>query len=142
LALAVMAVVLGGCVYDPYTGAYVPCCNYYGGGYPQGGYPQGGYPQQQGPYGAPPPGQPGVGRPPPPPGASAYPSSDSGLAQHFAAANLTHDGALTREEAAAGMSMMARNFDVIDVDHKGFVTMPEIRTSAAEQRAGQNSAGG
>ncbi len=89
LALAGVAALLGGCVYDPYTGTYVPCCNYYGypygyayprpyyrpapyaypqGGYPQGGYPQGGYPQapyggpQQGPYGGPPPGQPGAGR--------------------------------------------------------------------------------
>ena len=61
LTLAGMAAVLSGCVYDPYTGTYVPCCNYYGYpygyayprpyyrpapyAYPQGGYPQGGYPQ-------------------------------------------------------------------------------------------------
>jgi hypothetical protein len=164
LALAGVAAVLGGCVYDPYTGTYVPCCNYYGYpygygyprpyyrpapyGYPQGGYPQGGgYPQapyggpQQGPYGAPPPGPPGAGRPPPPPGASAYPSSDRGLAQRFAAANATHDGRLTRDQAAAGMPVVARNFDTIDVGHKGFVTLPEIRAFAAERRAGQNSAG-
>jgi hypothetical protein len=170
LALAGVAAVLGGCVYDPYTGTYVPCCNYYGypygyayprpyyrpapyaypqGGYPRGGYPQGGYPQapyggpQQGPYGAPPPsGQPGAGRPPPPPGASAYPSSDRGLAQRFAAANVTHDGRLTRQQAATGMPVVARNFDAIDLDHKGFVTMPEIRAFAVERRAGQDSAGG
>ena len=166
LALAGVAALLGGCVYDPYTGTYVPCCNYYGYpygyayprpyyrpapyAYPQGGYPQGGgYPQapyggpQQGPYGGPPPGQPGAGRPPPPPpGASAYPSSDSGLAQRFAAANVTHDGRLTRGQAATGMPMVARNFDTIDVDHKGFVTLPEIRTFAADRRAGQTSAGG
>lgn len=160
LALAGVAAVLGGCVYDPYTGTYVPCCNYYG--YPYGyayprpyyyrpapyAYPQGGYPQapyggqQQGPYGAPPPGQPGAGRPPPPPGASAYPSSDRGLAQRFAAANVTHDGRLTRDQAATGMPVVARNFDTIDVDHRGFVTLPEIRAFAAELRAGQNSAGG
>jgi hypothetical protein len=159
LALAGVAAVLGGCVYDPYTGTYVPCCNYYG--YPYGygyprpyyrpapyGYPQGGYPQapyggpQQGPYGAPPPGPPGAGRPPPPPGASAYPSSDRGLAQRFAAANATHDGRLTRDQAANGMPVVARNFDTIDVGHKGFVTLPEIRAFAAERRAGPNSAGG
>ena len=161
LALAGVATLLGGCVYDPYTGTYVPCCNYYG--YPYGygyprpyyrpapyAYPQGGYPQapyggqQQGPYGAPPPGPPGAGRPPPPPppGGSAYPSSDRGLAQRFAAANVTHDGRLTRDQAATGMPMVARNFDTIDVDHKGFVTLPEIRTFAAERRTGQNSAGG
>ena len=169
LTLAGMAAVLSGCVYDPYTGAYVPCCNYYGypygyayprpyyrpapyaypqGGYPQGGYPQGGYPQapyggpQQGPYGAPPPGQPGAGRPPPPPGASPYSSNSGGLAQRFAAANVTHDGRLTRDQAATGMPAVARNFDTIDVEHKGFVTLPEIRAFAAERRAGQTRAGG
>jgi hypothetical protein len=39
LALAGVAAILGGCVYDPYTGTYVPCCNYYG--YPYGyAYPR------------------------------------------------------------------------------------------------------
>jgi hypothetical protein len=164
LALAGAAAVLGGCVYDPYTGTYVPCCNYYG--YPNGygygygyprsyyyrpapyGYPQGGYPQgpyngpQQGPYGAPPPGQPGAGGPPPQPGAAAQPTNGGGLAQRFAAANATHDGRLTRAQAAGTMPMVARNFDAIDLDHKGYVTLPEIRSFAAERRAGQSSAGG
>ena len=164
LALAGAAAVLGGCVYDPYTGTYVPCCNYYGYpygngygyGYPRSyyyrpapyGYPQGGYQQgpyngpQQGPYGAPPPGQPGAGGPPPQPGASAQPTNGGGLAQRFAAANVTHDGRLTRTQAIGAMPMVARNFDAIDLDHKGFVTLPEIRGFAAERRAGQNSAGG
>jgi len=159
LALAGVAAVLGGCVYDPYTGAYVPCCSYYG--YPYGygygyGYPRSyyyrpapyGYPQgpysgpQQAPYGAPPPAQPGAGGPPPPPGASAQPTNGGGLAQRFAAANLTHDGRLTRAQAAGAMPMVARNFDAIDLDHKGYVTLPEIRAFAAERRAAQNSAGG
>ena len=30
LALALVASVLAGCVYDPYSGTWVPCCNYYG----------------------------------------------------------------------------------------------------------------
>jgi hypothetical protein len=40
------------------------------------------------------------------------------------------------------MPVVARNFDTIDVDHKGFVTLPEIRTFAVERRAGLDSAGG
>jgi len=42
LALMVTAVTLGGCVYDPYTGTYVPCCGYYGSPYYR--YPYYGYP--------------------------------------------------------------------------------------------------
>jgi len=165
LALAGVAALLGGCVYDPYTGTYVPCCNYYGypygyayprpyyrpapyaypqGGYPQGGYPQGGYQQapyggsQQGPYGAPAPGGPGAGVPPPPPG--AYPSSDRGLAQRFAAANVTNDGRLTRDQAATGMPVVARNFDTIDVDQKGYppALFWPARRSAANARISGN----
>lgn len=63
LALAITAVLLAGCVYDPYTGTYVPCCNYYPSpyyGYPPPYYPYG-YPPP-GPYAQPP-------QPPPPPGA-------------------------------------------------------------------------
>lgn len=51
--------VLGACAYDPYTGAYVPCCGYYG--YPYYGYPYYRppppyyYGPQSAPYYAPPP---------------------------------------------------------------------------------------
>src|SRR5215472_12702645 len=54
LALAAVSL-LPGCVYDPYTGTYLPCCSYYG--YPYGYrypppyyYPYG---NQPGPYGPP-----------------------------------------------------------------------------------------
>jgi hypothetical protein len=84
LTLAVTALVLTGCVYDPYTGTYRPCCGYYG--YPYSGYPYYRYPPPYAPYGytqaptAPPPqGQPGpyppAGPPggyPPPPGQPPY----------------------------------------------------------------------
>ena len=33
LALTVGASLLAGCVYDPYTGTWQPCCNYYGSPY-------------------------------------------------------------------------------------------------------------
>ncbi len=156
LALAGAAALLSGCVYDPYTGAYYPCCNYYGYPYyrpPQQPYyppppnygpgPAGGPPpgQEQGPYQPPGPYQ---GQPlPPPPGprASAQPNGGGGgLVQRFATANVTHDGRLTRQQAQGGMPMVARNFDSIDIEHKGYVTLPEIRAFAAERRAAGKSA--
>jgi hypothetical protein len=154
LALAGAAALLSGCVYDPYTGAYYPCCNYYG--YPYYRYPAPYYPPppgySPGPAGGPPPGPqqgPYQGGPyqsqplPPPPGprASAQPSGGGGgLAQRFANANFTHDGRLTRQQAQAGMPMVARNFDTIDIEHKGYVTLPEIRAFAAERRAAGETA--
>lgn len=151
----VLVLLLGGCVYDPYSHQWVPCCAYgygygYGYGYPPPyygpgpygysngapGYPYGGPTEpQQGyqspyPYGAPAPQQ---GYPPPP--ASAEPAAGGGLAQRFAAANVTHDGRLTREQAERGMPFVARNFDAIDIDHKGYVTLPEIRGFASQSGA-------
>lgn len=158
VALAGAAALLGGCVYDPYTGLYEPCCNYYGSPYGYYRYPPpyygpGPYGPQQGPYQGSPQGpnqapyygaQPGSMPPPPPgrPGAAAYPSGNGNLAQRFATANVTHDGRLTRQQAATAMPMVARNFDEIDVEHKGYVTLPEIRAFAAERRAGQTANGG
>ncbi|MGF6778461.1 EF-hand domain-containing protein [Paraburkholderia sp. GAS334] len=44
----------------------------------------------------------------------------------FASANTTHDGKLTRDQAAAGMPMLAQHFDEIDTQHAGFVTLSQI----------------
>ncbi|QGZ63249.1 EF-hand domain-containing protein [Paraburkholderia acidisoli] len=53
----------------------------------------------------------------------------------FAAANTTHDGKLTRDQAQAGMPRVAQHFDEIDTQHAGFVTLAQIedfmRTRAA-----------
>jgi hypothetical protein len=57
------------------------------------------------------------------------------LAQRFDAANVTRDGRLTRDQAAAGMPRVAQNFDAIDVEQKGFVTLPEVRAFASQRRA-------
>ena len=162
------ALLLGGCVYDPYTGGYMPCCNYYGPSYgygyhyPPQPYPYGGQPAPY--YGAPAAGQPGGyynqpqgqpggyynqpqgqpgeyynqpqgQQPAGQPGASAYPAPGGVRAQRFAAANVTHDGRLTREQAQAAMPMVAQNFDAIDMDQKGYVTLPEIRSFAAQRRS-------
>jgi hypothetical protein len=48
---------------------------------------------------------------------------------------VTHDGRLTRQQAQAGMPRVAENFDAIDIDRKGFVTLPEIRTFITRQQA-------
>ncbi|MFT0174133.1 EF-hand domain-containing protein [Paraburkholderia mimosarum] len=44
----------------------------------------------------------------------------------FAAANTTHDGKLTREQAQAGMPMVAQHFEEIDAQQAGFVTLAQI----------------
>jgi hypothetical protein len=48
------------------------------------------------------------------------------LQSRFANANTTHDGKLTREQAAAGMPMVAKHFDEIDTQKLGYVTLPQI----------------
>jgi hypothetical protein len=91
VALLLAASVLAACVYDPYTGAYVPCCGYYG--TPYYGYPYYRYPPpyyygpQPPPYYAQPsanqpnayPNAPPTEPPPPsPPGAANRPDPDEG----------------------------------------------------------------
>jgi len=56
------------------------------------------------------------------------------LQARFAAANTTHDGKLTQAQAAQGMPMVARNFDQIDTQKAGFVTLPQIE-QFMQQRA-------
>lgn len=51
----------------------------------------------------------------------------------FASANTTRDGKLTREQAAAGMPMVASHFDEIDVQRNGYVTLPQIEGFARQR---------
>ena len=56
--------------------------------------------------------------------------------ERFEAANTTHDGHLTLDQARAGhMPLIARRFDAIDAGHKGFVTMDDIKAYRRAQRA-------
>lgn len=48
------------------------------------------------------------------------------LQERFASANTTRDGKLTREQAQAGMPMVASRFDQIDTQRMGYVTLPQI----------------
>jgi hypothetical protein len=67
---------------------------------------------------------------PEPPASEPPKASHSRLTwqQHFAQANLAHDGHLTRDEATAGFPMIAKHFDDIDADHKGYVTENDIQS--------------
>ncbi len=53
------------------------------------------------------------------------------LEQRFKAANKAGDGKLTPEEAKAGMPFVGKHFDQIDKDHKGYVTMADIKAALA-----------
>ncbi len=55
--------------------------------------------------------------------------------EHFAQANLAHDGHLTLAEAKGGYAAIARHFDEIDSTHKGFVTEDDIKAWHATKRA-------
>jgi len=60
---------------------------------------------------------------------------DAVLDQRFKAANTTNDGKLTLEQAKAGMPRVAKNFDKIDADHKGYVTLQQIKDAMKEGAA-------
>jgi hypothetical protein len=54
--------------------------------------------------------------------------------QRFAQANISHDGHLTLEQAKGGYLSIARHFAEIDAEHKGFVTLDDIRAWHKQQR--------
>jgi hypothetical protein len=90
-------------------------------------------------------GQPMAQGQPPEPGQAP----DQGQAQahrfveRFEAANTTGDGRLTLAQAqAAGLPMIARHFDQIDAQHKGFVTLDDIRAFRQQMRAARQGGGG
>ncbi len=62
--------------------------------------------------------------------AVAETSRDEQIDEHFAAADTNHDGQLTLAEAQAGMPRVAANFDKIDADKSGTVTLAEIKALA------------
>ena len=62
------------------------------------------------------------------------------LQERFDEANVTHDGRLTPEQARAKMPAVARDFEAIDADHDGTVTVAEIKAHAAARRAARKAA--
>lgn len=106
--------------------------------------------------GSPPPALPSAGSPAPatadaPPAAASpsgakAPAARAGrahrtLAERYAAANTTHDGKLTLEQARSGhLRAVVRDFSSIDKSKKGYVTLDEIRAHQSEQRAARKAA--
>ena len=63
------------------------------------------------------------------------------MTERFAAANTTHDGKLTLEQARAGrLRAVVRDFDQIDPTHRGYVTLDEIKAHQSAQRAAHRAA--
>lgn len=63
------------------------------------------------------------------------------LEERFAKADTNGDGKLTKEEAKAGMPRVYSNFDSIDTDQAGYVTLEQIETylmQRARQRKGSS----
>jgi hypothetical protein len=60
--------------------------------------------------------------------------------ERFNAANTTHDGHLTLDQAKTGYKSVARSFNQIDGDHHGYVTMDDIAAWKAAKRAAKRAA--
>lgn len=58
---------------------------------------------------------------------------DKDIEEKFKAADKDNDGKLTLVEAKAGMPRIARGFDKIDKDKKGYLTVEQIKAFAATQ---------
>ena len=62
------------------------------------------------------------------------------LGEHFVAANVSHDGRLTIDQATrAGWARVVRHFDEIDTDHLGFVTAAQLHAYNLGQRHGRRA---
>ncbi|CAK0779940.1 EF-hand domain-containing protein [Gammaproteobacteria bacterium] len=59
---------------------------------------------------------------------------DKMIEQKFKAADKNGDGKLTLDEAKAGMPRVAKNFDKIDADHEGYVTLEQIKAASAKEK--------
>jgi hypothetical protein len=55
--------------------------------------------------------------------------------KHFTQANLSHNGHLTLHEATTGYPQIAKHFDAIDANHKGYVTEDDIKAWRAARKA-------
>ena len=63
------------------------------------------------------------------------------MQQRFDAANTSHDGKLTLEQAKAGhVTRVAEHFDAIDTGKKGYVTMDDIHAFNRAQRQARKAA--
>lgn len=63
------------------------------------------------------------------------------LQKRFAAADLDHDGRVTRAEAQAGMPLVFQYFDEIDSARNGSLTLAQIAAFARAKAAARKSGG-
>lgn len=63
----------------------------------------------------------------PPPSADQDQQMMDRLSAKFAKADVNHDGKLTKAEAEAGMPRLAEHFDDIDTEHKGYLTLDQLK---------------
>ena len=71
------------------------------------------------------------------------PNARRTMQERFDAANTTHDGHLTLEQARAGrMNAVVRDFDAIDTAKHGYVTMDDIKAHRRAVRAANKAARG
>jgi hypothetical protein len=63
------------------------------------------------------------------------------LEKRFAVADSNGDGQLTRDEAAAGMPKVYHNFDAIDRERKGVISLDQIRRVVVERAANRRRGG-
>jgi hypothetical protein len=71
---------------------------------------------------------------------SPAPVKPNKLSRRFSAANTTHDGHLTLDQARkAKWTQVVRHFGDIDSDKKGYVTEQEVSTAASQARAAKAS---
>ena len=67
----------------------------------------------------------------------------SGVEAHFAAANATHDGHLTKAQAEqSDWPRVAKHFDEIDTDHRGWITVAQIHAFNRTHRGHRKSTTG
>lgn len=60
--------------------------------------------------------------------------------QRFESADSNRDGRISREDARQRMPFVYRNFDAIDTNHTGYVTMAQIEAYAARQAMNRRGA--
>ncbi|MEA2774087.1 MAG: hypothetical protein QOD93_7049 [Acetobacteraceae bacterium] len=77
---------------------------------------------------------------PPKPDGGRVHSARKTWEQHFAAANLAHNGHLTLTEAKAGYPDVGRHFEDIDANHRGFVTEKDVGAWRVMRKAGRRLA--
>jgi hypothetical protein len=60
-------------------------------------------------------------------------SMDSMIDKRFKEADKNKDGKLTLDEAKEGMPRVAKNFDQLDAERRGYVTVEQIKKAVASQ---------